>query len=861
MKIKKSSTKKVIKNVFFFPVKNVIFFPNLLVPLFITQSELVQKITFCKENDIKDIFLFPADIKDAKIGIYATISQIIKLPDGIFKVFVDTKSRGLMEKKKDDLASISLIEEDSVEGVQEFDSLIKSIISQIKLHTNYTESSNIDLLKIISKVTDPVMFANLLSFYAPLSSAKKYEILEIANLKQRLEFILDSMAKENAVLKFDKEIQGKIDSEMSKSQKNHFLREKIRILNEQLDEDKAEDKFAISGDLPLEVLNKIEEEKSKMKSSSSMSAEYQVSKNYIDFIISLPWNKEAKLNADIMHVEKYLDASHFGMEEVKKNILEIVATTIYTQEVRKNIICFIGPPGVGKTSIGKAIGEALDIPFQRISLGGVGDASEIKGHRRTYIGAMCGKILNAVKRSGVKNPIILLDEIDKMSSDARGDPAAALLEVLDPEQNNSFVDHYLDLPFDLSKIIFICTANNIKGIPRPLADRMEFFHIPSYLESEKIKIAQQYTVPRRMKENGLLDGEVIFTKDALSFLAAHYTRESGVREFSRRINSICRKIVREKLTLIQEIESKKKHLRDELLEESKELSLEDAEVSLSLEDARKVKKGKKKSDTDCVIDKNAVKIDLEKDFEEIKEEILHFEEEHDPFFEIGQDLENFNKSNLKKEIIKVFKVEKSHIVKYFGQKKYEHDVIEKESQIGLVNGLAYTEVGGDILHIEAVRIPFGKGEIKFTGTLGDVMKESVQAAYSFIKSRALDFKIEIEDLKNSDIHLHAPDGATPKDGPSAGIAIALVLYSIFTKTPISNFVAMTGEITLRGKVLPIGGLREKFTGAVKGGIKHAIIPFENKKDLEKIPKEILSKLKIYPVKNFDEVLDVVLKLK
>ncbi|MBP6216798.1 MAG: endopeptidase La, partial [Luteimonas sp.] len=712
-----------------------------------------------------------------EIGTLATVLQLLKLPDGTIKVLVEGVSRVTVSQVREvdgTLAGVGKVIE-PVEGrdAREVEAIARSLVSLFEQYVKTNRKLPPELMQTLSGIDEPGRLADIVSAHLGVRLSEKQRLLETVDTAERLELLVGLVDGEIDVQQMEKRIRGRVKSQMEKSQREYYLNEQMKAIQKELGEidDAPNDveelarKIAEAG-MPKAVEAKARNEFNKLKQMSPMSAEAAVVRNYLDWLLGVPWKKRSKVRKDLKVAQDTLDADHYGLEKVKERILEYLAVQGRVQKMKGPILCLVGPPGVGKTSLGQSIAKATNRKFVRMALGGVRDEAEIRGHRRTYVGSMPGRIVQNLNKTGTKNPLFVLDEIDKMSMDFRGDPSSALLEVLDPEQNHTFNDHYLEVDLDLSEVMFVATSNSL-NIPGPLLDRMEVIRIPGYTEDEKINIAMRYLVPKQTKANGLRDGELKIAADAIQDIVRYYTRESGVRNLEREIAKICRKVV-------------------------KEIALAGP--------APAGKKGKAKT--------------------------IH--------------------------------VASKNLEKYLGVRRFDYGRAEQENEIGLVTGLAWTEVGGDLLQIESTLVP-GKGQLTLTGQLGDVMKESATAAMSVVRARTDRLGIDVDFLQKHDVHVHVPDGATPKDGPSAGIAMATALVSMLTKIPVRADVAMTGEITLRGKVTAIGGLKEKLLAALRGGITTVIIPEENRKDLADIPKNVTDDLKIVPVKWIDEVLDLALE--
>jgi ATP-dependent Lon protease len=757
------------------PLRDVVVFPHMVIPLFVGRPKSIKALEAAMEQG-KSIMLAAqkAAAKDEpsasdiyEIGCVANILQMLKLPDGTVKVLVEGAQRARINHISDapthfiaDLTPLaSEIGDDS-----EVEAMRRAIVQQFDQYVKLNKKIPPEILASLAGIDDAGRLADTVAAHLPLKLEQKQVILEIFNVAKRLEHLLGQLEGELDILQVEKRIRGRVKRQMEKSQREYYLNEQVKAIQKELGEgeDGADidelEKKVVAAKMPKEALDKATNELKKLKLMSPMSAEATVVRNYIDTLVSLPWKKKSKVNNDLTNAEKVLEGDHYGLDKVKERILEYLAVQQRVDKLKAPILCFVGPPGVGKTSLGQSIARATNRKFVRMALGGVRDEAEIRGHRRTYIGSMPGKVLQSLAKAGVRNPLFLLDEIDKMGADFRGDPSSALLEVLDPEQNHTFSDHYIEVDFDLSDVMFVATSNSF-NIPPALLDRMEVIRLSGYTEDEKTSIAQRYLLPKQIKTNGLKEDEITVAESALRDIIRYYTREAGVRSLEREISKICRKVV--KMLLL------------------------------------------KKSD-------------------------------------------------------KRVAVTSRNIDKFLGVRRYDFGVAEKENQIGQVVGLAWTEVGGDLLTIEAVQMP-GKGGVIRTGTLGDVMKESIEAARTVVRSRANRLGIRNDVFEKSDIHIHVPEGATPKDGPSAGIAMTTALVSVFTGIPVRADVAMTGEITLRGEVLPIGGLKEKLLAAHRGGIKTVLIPEQNVKDLAEIPDNVKNKLEIVPVRWIDKVLEIALE--
>ena len=761
------------------PLREIVIFPNTAIPLFIGRTKSILAIEKAYSED-KIIFL--AAQKDAKIdnpneddiykvGTICKILQLLKLPDGTLKILVEGLSRGRIVRFLPN-PSYFLVEVEPKTEVIETDvetvALLKLCKEALEEYSHYNKKLNPDMVNSLLEVDDPAEFSDRLAAILNLKLEQKQRLLETVSVRKRLEQLLNFLRGEIEIIKTEARIRERVKKQMEKTQRDYYLHEQMKAIQKELGEredgrsDLAElEKRIKKKKLPREVAAIVRKEFKKLSMMSPMSAEATVVRNYIDWLLSLPWYERTKDNIDLDRVEELLNKNHYGLEKPKQRIIEHLAVQKLTKSIKGPILCFVGPPGVGKTSLAKSIAEAIGRKFVRISLGGVRDEAEIRGHRRTYVGALPGKIIQGMRKAGTINPVFCLDEVDKLGMDFRGDPAAALLEVLDPEQNYSFQDHYLEVPYDLSKVFFITTANALHTIPAPLLDRMEIIELPGYTEEEKLEIAKHYLLPRQLKAHGLKPEQVKISDKAILEIVRRYTREAGVRNLERELATICRKIAK----------------------------------------------------------------DVAKNPDEFK----------------------------------TFRITVSKLEKYLGVPRYRYGVAEEKPQVGIATGLAWTETGGALLQIEAVIMP-GKGNLQITGKLGEVMQESVQAAMSYVRSRALQLGLPIDFYKKIDIHVHVPEGAIPKDGPSAGITIATAIVSALLKIPVKNTVAMTGEITLRGRVLPIGGLKEKLLAAIRGGIKTVIIPKENEKDLKEINQKVLKHLDVVLVENMDEVLKIALDL-
>ena len=767
------------------PLRDVVVYPHMVLPLFVGRPKSIAALEAAMANDDPVFLLAQLDpnTEDPKAedlhqtGTVAQVLQVLKLPDGTVKVLVEgiRRARALTVDESGGLflSHVEAIDENSDKDNPEIEALRRTLLTQFEQYAKLNKKIPAEVISTISSIDDNSRLADTIAAHLQLKLEQRQYVLETAGIVDRLEFLLAQLEAELDIMQVEKRIRGRVKRQMEKSQREYYLNEQVKAIQKELgEEDERGELDALENKIKEAGMSKEAEEKclselKKLKMMPPMSAESTVVRNYIDTLLELPWKKKSRVSKDIAKADLILNADHYGLEKVKGRILEYLAVQKRMDKLKGPILCLVGPPGVGKTSLGESIAKATGRQYVRMALGGVRDESEIRGHRRTYIGSMPGKILQNMAKAGVKNPLFLLDEIDKMGSDFRGDPASALLEVLDPEQNNKFADHYAEVDYDLSDVMFIATSNSL-NIPTPLLDRMEIIRLSGYTEDEKINIAMQYLVPKQMKRNGVKEGELVVDESAVRDIIRYYTREAGVRSLDREIAKICRKVV--------------------------------MQVTLN-EDKKKASKSK----------------------------------------------------TVSKAKPKAIKVTEKNLHDYLGVRRFDYGVAESENRIGQVTGLAWTEVGGELLTVEAVALP-GKGTIQCTGQLGDVMKESVSAAWSVVRSRAESVGLAPDFYEKKDIHIHVPEGATPKDGPSAGIAMTLAMVSAFTKIPVRADVAMTGEITLRGEVLPIGGLKEKLLAALRGGIKHVLIPKDNVKDLEEIPENVKTGLTIHPVKWIDEVL-------
>jgi ATP-dependent Lon protease len=767
-------TDSTISSIALLPLRDVVVFPNMVIPLFVGRPKSIKALEtgmevgngimlVAQKNATKD----EPEAQDLhEIGCIANILQMLKLPDGTVKVLVEGTQRARLVSINDDGEHFSCTAqplESADNNASESEALRRAVVAQFDQFVKLNKKVPPEVLTSVTGIDDAGRLADMVATHLPIKIEQKQNVLEILNVPQRMELLLSLLEGEIDILQVEKRIRGRVKRQMEKSQREYYLNEQVKAIQKELGEgeegadlEELEKKIKATR-MPKEARKKADSELKKLRLMSPMSAEATVVRNYIDTLISLPWRKKSKVNADLSFAEKVLNDDHYGLEKVKDRIVEYLAVQQRVDKVKAPILCLVGPPGVGKTSLGQSIAKATNRKFIRMALGGVRDEAEIRGHRRTYIGSMPGKILQSLAKSGVRNPLFLLDEVDKMGMDFRGDPSSALLEVLDPEQNHTFQDHYVEVDFDLSDVMFVATSNSL-NIPPALLDRMEVIRLSGYTEDEKVHIVQNHLLPKQLKNNGVKPGELEVTEAAVRDIIRYYSREAGVRSLERELSKICRKVIKQQLTKAVE-----------------------GTVVISPE----------------------------------------------------------------------------NLDKFLGVRRYDFGVATKENQVGQVTGLAWTEVGGDLLTIEVAVIP-GKGVIQRTGSLGDVMKESVEAARTVVRARSKRLGIKDDVFEKRDIHVHVPEGATPKDGPSAGIAMATALVSALTGIPVRADVAMTGEITLRGEVLPIGGLKEKLLAALRGGIKTVLIPEDNIKDLADIPDTVKNAMEIEPVKWIDRVLELAL---
>lgn len=760
------------------PLRDVVVFPYMVMPLFVGRAKSISALDEAM-NESKQLLLVSqkqADLEEPTVddvfdvGTIANIIQLLKLPDGTVKVLVEGQQRAKINQLNDgeDHFSAEVTPIETTFGDEkELDVVKAAVLNEFESYLQLNKKIPADVLGALQRIDDADRLADTMAAHIPVTVRHKQSVLELAGVQERLEYLLGMMESEADILQVEKRIRGRVKKQMEKSQRNYYLSEQIKAIRKEMDDGESEDtideveqlrqKVEAAG-MPADVREKVESELQKLKMMSAMSAEATVVRSYVEWMLQVPWHKRTKVKKDIAKAQQVLDADHYGLERVKERILEYLAVQARLNKIKGPILCLVGPPGVGKTSLGQSIANATGRKYVRMALGGVRDEAEIRGHRKTYIGALPGKLIQKMAKVGVKNPLFLLDEIDKMSSDMRGDPASALLEVLDPEQNTTFNDHYLEVDYDLSDVMFVATSNSM-NIPGPLLDRMEVIRLSGYTEDEKLNIAIRHLLQKQIERNGLKKGELTIEENAILDIIRYYTREAGVRGLEREISKICRKAV---------------------------------------------------------------------------------------------------KNLLVNPKVKSITVNSDNLHDYLGVKRFEFGKADTQNRVGEVTGLAWTEVGGDLLTIETASV-VGKGKLTFTGSLGDVMKESIQAAMTVVRARAEKLGINSEFHEKRDIHIHVPDGATPKDGPSAGIAMCTALVSCLTGNPVRADVAMTGEISLRGKVLPIGGLKEKLLAAHRGGIKTVLIPKDNVKDLEEIPDNVKENLAIHAVETIDEVLGLALE--
>ena len=762
-----------IKNYPLMPLRDIVIFPGMVAPLVVGRKKSIGALESAMENRSLIFLVSQKDVATEdpyqehlyEVGTLATVMQLLRLPDGTIKALVEgkrrAKIRSFQESEEFFSAEVEELPDVDADGPE-----IEAYGRELKrVFEDYTQSNKKipkEVQSSIAAIENTSRLADNISSHLPLNTQEKQEILETVSLPDRISLLLESIYREVELSELEKTIQAKVKKKMAETQRNYYLGEKIKAIQEEMGQGEGCDDICELEDalakksLPEVVKEKVTKELKKLRQMPPMSAETTVVRNYVDAIINLPWSKRCDAKIDISKAEQVLDEDHFGLKKPKERILEYLAVQAQVKKLKGPILCLVGPPGVGKTSVCKSIARAMDRKFIRLSLGGVRDEAEIRGHRRTYIGAMPGKIIHSMQKAGVVNPVFCLDEVDKMSMDFRGDPSAALLEVLDPEQNFAFNDHYLDLDYDLSEVFFITTANNLHGIPMPLQDRMEIIRLSGYTEEDKLKIAEGFLVPKQLEANGFEPADISFNAKALLEIIRRYTREAGVRNLERTISSLCRKVARDRLK--------------------------------------------------------------------------------------------------KKDLEKKYRISKQSVSKYLGVAKFRYGHAEENESIGLATGMAWTEVGGELLQIESTLMP-GSGKLTVTGKLGDVMQESAHAAMSYVRSRAMRLGLEPDFYQKIDVHVHVPEGAIPKDGPSAGITIATSIVSALLKIPVNHLIAMTGEITLRGRILPIGGLTEKLLAAKRGNITHVLIPKENERDLTEVPQRIRGSLEIELIDHVDEVLE------
>ena len=758
------------------PLRDVVVFPHMVIPLFVGREKSIKALDHAMESG-KQIFLAaqhdaadddPSPELIYEVGTVANILQLLKLPDGTVKVLVEGTARAAIVRyvQSEEAFEVDAVEiNDELIDEREAEVLIRTVVTEFEQYVKLNQKIPPEVLTSLSGIEEPGRLADTIAAHLTLRNEEKQKILEYASSRERLEHILGIMESEIDLLQVEKRIRGRVKKQMEKSQREYYLNEQMKAIQNELGEmedtpnemDELQKKVEEAG-MSKEALEKAESELKKLRMMSPMSAEATVVRNYIDWLVQVPWKKRTRVSKDLAKAESILEGDHYGLEKVKERILEYLAVQQRIKKIKGPILCLVGPPGVGKTSLGESIARATHRKFVRISLGGMRDEAEIRGHRRTYIGSLPGKILQNMSKAGSKNPLFMLDEVDKMSMDFRGDPSSALLEVLDPEQNNKFGDHYLEVDYDLSEVMFVATANTL-NIPSPLQDRMEIIRISGYTEDEKLNIATRYLVEKQKRNNGLNDEEIVFRKSALVDIVRYYTREAGVRSLEREIAKICRKVAKELLL---------------------------------------------------------------------------------------------------NEIKRTVTVTSRSVRKYLGVRQFRYGKAEDENRVGQVTGLAWTDVGGELLTIEAAVMP-GKGKQSYTGKLGDVMQESIQAAMTVVRTRSRQYGIPLDFYQKQDVHIHVPEGATPKDGPSAGIGMCTAVLSAITSIPVRSDLAMTGEITLRGEVLPVGGLKEKLLAAHRGGVKFVLIPHENEKDLAEIPNNVKAGLEIKPVRWIDEVFSFALE--
>ncbi|MDW5375290.1 endopeptidase La [Halomonas sp. HP20-15] len=762
------------------PLRDVVVYPQMVIPLFVGREKSIQALEAAMEADKRVLLVAQReagqDDPEAgdlfSVGTVADIMQLLKLPDGTVKVLIEGASRADVKDvthNEDGYSTAQVVMRESQPlSEREQESLVRVLLNQFEQYVKLSKKVPNEVLGSLQGIEDPSRLVDTICAHLSLKIGDKQELLEMDRVRDRIEHLMALIESEIDLLQVEKRIRSRVKEQMEKSQREYYLNEQMKAIQKEMGElenvpNEAEkyEKLIEESGMPAEAADKANQELNKLKMMAPTSAEATVVRSYLDWLVAVPWKKRTRVKHDLGNAAQVLDTDHYGLEEVKERILEYLAVQKRVKKLKGPVLCLVGPPGVGKTSLGQSIARATNRKYVRLALGGVRDESEIRGHRRTYIGSLPGKVVQRMSKAGVRNPLFLLDEVDKIGADFRGDPSSALLEVLDPEQNDTFSDHYLELDYDLSDVMFICTANSM-NIPRALLDRMEVIRLPGYTEDEKLAIAERYLVSKQLKANGLKDGELGFSAEALLELIRYYTREAGVRELERQIAKVCRKVLRERL----EREGKEGASAPQML--------------------------------------------------------------------TGEDIEA-----------------------YAGVRRFSYGLADQENQVGRVTGLAWTSVGGELLNIESVVTP-GKGRVNKTGSLGDVMKESVDAAHTVVRARAVPLGIDPERFEKEDLHIHVPEGATPKDGPSAGIAMVTAMVSAYTERPVRCDVAMTGEVNLRGEVMPIGGLKEKLLAARRGGIKTVLIPEENRRDLKEVPDNVKDALEIKPVRWIDEVLDVAL---
>ncbi|MCW4153445.1 endopeptidase La [Vreelandella janggokensis] len=763
------------------PLRDVVVYPQMVIPLFVGREKSIQALEAAMEADKRVLLVAQREASQDEpdnadlyaMGTVADIMQLLKLPDGTVKVLIEGNFRAdvsRIEEHADGYTQAYLVARESQPlTTREQEALVRVLLNQFEQYVKLSKKVPNEVLNSLSGIEDPSRLVDTICAHLSLKIGDKQELLEMDRVRDRIEHLMALIESEIDLLQVEKRIRTRVKEQMEKTQREYYLNEQMKAIQKEMGElddvpnevEKYEQAIAASG-MPKEAADKANQELNKLKMMAANSAEASVVRSYLDWLVAVPWKKRTRVKHDLQKAQQVLDEDHYGLEEVKSRILEYLAVQKRVRKMKGPVLCLVGPPGVGKTSLGQSIARATNRKYVRLALGGVRDESEIRGHRRTYIGSLPGKLMQRMSRAGVKNPLFLFDEVDKLGMDHRGDPASALLEVLDPEQNNSFSDHYLELDYDLSETLFICTANSM-NIPGPLLDRMEIIRLPGYTEDEKLAIAKRYLLPKQLKANGLKNAELAVEDEALLELIRYYTREAGVRELERQIAKVCRKVLRERI---------------------EPSAVKDGELPPDLLAAK-------------------------------------------------------------------------HVEHYAGVRRYSYGLAEEDDQVGRVTGLAWTSVGGELLNIESVVTP-GKGRINKTGSLGDVMKESVSAAQTVVRARAQAYGIDAERFEKEDLHIHVPEGATPKDGPSAGVAMVTAIVSAYTQRPVKCQVAMTGEVNLRGEVLPIGGLKEKLLAARRGGIKIVLIPEENRRDLKEVPDNIKDALDIRPVRWIDDVLAVAL---